>query len=265
MEGIVVSDCHQLNLASEKIDLFRFGVASSTRKLIKSIVIKEVKDDSSSSKVGTVMTKREVEWTLAAAKEALSKPFFGIELTRVCLKYLCQGFQFFLAGPFGTDSLWRIESMELSVKTANAGVNPDSLARSIDKLDLTSGRASVDMHQMDWRTKIALDGMEEQKGDASQDTQTQIKTNSTIGNVPSYINMFTPSAALDSHSAYALIGGLEPQIKLIRSMLDLPLLHPELYTLFGLSSPRRLLLHGTPSTGKTALARAVASSNPECS
>lgn len=59
---------------------------------------------------------------------------------------------------------------------------------------------------------------------------------------------------------YDAIGGLESQIEQIRELVELPLTRPELYSHFGLTPPRGILLHGPPGTGKTLLASIIAKS-----
>jgi len=58
---------------------------------------------------------------------------------------------------------------------------------------------------------------------------------------------------------YSDIGGLEDQIMEIKEAVELPLTHPELYEDVGIKPPKGVILYGVPGTGKTLLAKAVAS------
>ncbi|MBN1800980.1 MAG: AAA family ATPase [Candidatus Lokiarchaeota archaeon] len=57
------------------------------------------------------------------------------------------------------------------------------------------------------------------------------------------------------------IGGLDPQIEAIREIIELPLLHRELFDQIGIDPPTGALLSGPPGTGKTLLAKAIATSS----
>ena len=61
------------------------------------------------------------------------------------------------------------------------------------------------------------------------------------------------------YTTYEDIGGLDAEVERIREMVEIPLVHPELFDRFGIDPPRGLLLYGPPGTGKTLIARALSS------
>lgn len=81
-----------------------------------------------------------------------------------------------------------------------------------------------------------------------------ITTDTEIAFVP-------PETELKStiYTTYEDIGGLDTEVERIREMVEIPLVHPELFDRFGIDPPRGLLLYGPPGTGKTLIARALSS------
>ncbi|KAF2363130.1 Bromodomain [Trinorchestia longiramus] len=68
--------------------------------------------------------------------------------------------------------------------------------------------------------------------------------------------------SIDRDVTFNSVGGLNHHLRLLREMVVLPLLYPEVFDKFGVTAPRGVLFYGPPGTGKTLVARALAN---ECS
>lgn len=58
---------------------------------------------------------------------------------------------------------------------------------------------------------------------------------------------------------WADIGGLSKEVEKVKEVLELPITKPELFKEMGITPPKGILLHGPPGTGKTMIAKALAS------
>ncbi|MES1904255.1 MAG: ATPase AAA domain-containing protein 2 [Paramarteilia canceri] len=64
---------------------------------------------------------------------------------------------------------------------------------------------------------------------------------------------------LDSNINFNSLGGMASHLEVVKELIILPMIYPDLYSKFGINSSKGILFFGPPGTGKTLMARSIAS------
>ncbi|KAF9014894.1 AAA family ATPase [Cyathus striatus] len=200
-------------------------------KIAKSIRLKElhVQQDCGTTPSSSQFALR--DWLILLLREALGKLYPPL---LVDLKYITSSQQLQIQYEGQT----RTFAVTSASATTSAALEPES--------DLAHGLSALAIHSppqiwtVNWDSTISF-VIDEKTDELTHKPEVEILHHS-------------------AKKAYSSVGGLNKQIEEIRDLLEIPLTRPELFRHFGLKPPRGILLHGPPGTGKTHLARAIASS-----
>lgn len=160
------------------------------------------------------------------------------------------------------DPTGRLEILSIHTKNMKLGddVDLESIAAETHGYvgsDIASLCSEAAMQQI--REKMDLIDLEEETIDAAVLDSLAV----TMENFRFSLGISNPSALRETvvqsvNVTWDDIGGLDKIKEELKETVEYPVLHPEMYTKFGLSPSKGVLFYGPPGTGKTLLAKAVA-------
>jgi transitional endoplasmic reticulum ATPase len=132
-------------------------------------------------------------------------------------------------------------------KLSDEGFQEYMLANYIGHV-LTNGDTLIVTTQLGGKTQLVVTSTSPPGKPVVITGQTKFK----LGSMTKIMDNSIPRVTYDD------LGGLKNEVQKIREMVELPMRHPELFEKLGVEAPKGVLLYGSPGTGKTLLAKAVA-------
>jgi len=96
---------------------------------------------------------------------------------------------------------------------------------------------------------------EKQESSSEETTEDAVTAGELTEETVTVVGSSTPRPVVGA--GYDSVGGHEKVTKLMRELVELPLRFPELWTTAGVPTPKGVLLHGPPGSGKTLIANAL--------
>jgi len=165
------------------------------------------------------------------------------------------------------DSMASLQSLEGGDSISDEDVNARFIAPYLEESGglLKSGQI-LQLRDEDGRklefivTNLMLEGSvsdEKKKADSSEEENAEeaAVAGELTGETTFVVGAITPRPVVGA--GYDSVGGHEKVTKLMRELVELPLRFPELWTTAGVPTPKGVLLHGPPGSGKTLIANAL--------
>ncbi|KAA8494584.1 ATPase family AAA domain-containing protein 2 [Porphyridium purpureum] len=142
----------------------------------------------------------------------------------------------------------------------DAGDRPRGIGLSDSpEFALLGGSGEFNLHDAQYLRGVGGAGGRSKKGGEMLDAASFRKALDRIEKSRDIRSSHLEPLRIETHVGWDSIGGLDHHVRVLKEMVYLPMMYPELFAKFMLEPPKGVLFCGPPGTGKTLTARALAS------